>query len=125
MLHTVINLTETVARDLESAIKKERAALAAVDAADGTREFAMREVELKRCSSAVAEFAHRLLACPALGLPDILRKVRLLSAIHPDGEGVAFVGGEEIGGVEPYDGVGLDIRAVDAIMRDLQRLAAR
>lgn len=124
MLHIVIGSIESLSRDLELAIGKERRALAAVEAAEGTSDFAMREAELERCSSVVSELALRLLACPARGLPDVLRKVRLLSSIHPDGEGVAFVGGEEIGGAEPYDGVGLDIRAVDAIMRDLQRLAA-
>ena len=124
MLDTALSSMQTVARDLELAISDERNALAAVDAADETPDFAMREAELQHRSSNVVELAQRLLACPARGLPDILRKVRLLASIHPDGEGVAFVGGEEIGGVEPYDGVGLDILVLDAIVRDLQRLAA-
>ncbi len=115
---------ETIARDLELAIEAERVALTAAETADGTSAFVMCENELARCSTAVTVQAQRLLACPARGLADLLRKARLLCAIHPDGEGVAFAGGEEIGGAKPYEGVGLDVCVVDAIMRDLLRLAA-
>ncbi len=124
MLHVPMKSIEAIARELDAAMNAERAALAAVEAADGTPAFAAREAELALRAVEATDAAERLLACPARGLPDLLRKVRILSAIHPEGEGVAFLGGEEIGGAEPFEGGGLNIRTLDAIVRDLRRLAA-
>ena len=75
------------ARDLAAAMKEERIGLTSRWAADGTSALDARQAELDRCSSAVLQLAERMLACPALGLAHVLRKVRLLSAIHPNGEG--------------------------------------
>jgi len=124
MLQQVNNSIDTIARDYEMAVNRERIAMAAVEAADGTPEFPALEAELERRMDLSIELADQLLACPSRGFSDVLRKVRILSAIHPDGEGVAFLGGEEIGGAEPFEGGGLNIRALDAIVRDLRRLAA-